>query len=298
MLDSKFIYTLIALFITMIGLYSYEPANKKLTEHFRSGVPMHGMIEKTERRITTVEKKKGVVTFSDEILPGFSHNKFDHPPEQSHSVVFNNYPTQDHGAQYNPVLPPRFSADGGFGTLRHDMPHTDNMGVLPSDPLGYANVVNENFDMYASVDDGPVDSPGADPVAGLDYPDTNDLVPMNDMRSVTQDVLNHDGDVSTSIIYDRQIYANKGSRLRGGGCPIRGDIPIKPQATGWFQVSATPHIDLHQGAMNVLAGVDNETSKSMVSLLNETSSTDTVGGVHLRPRNVAFDACGMDVSVV
>lgn len=64
---------------------------------------------------------------------------------------------------------------------------------------------------------------------------------------------NKDGTV-IPIIYNRSINATKGSRTRGSGCPIRGDLFVAPQTQNWFKSSLGPKTDLHQGAMSVLAG--------------------------------------------
>jgi hypothetical protein len=70
------------------------------------------------------------------------------------------------------------------------------------------------------------------------------------------------------VIYDRLIYSNIKSRLRGHGDYIRGDLMIVPnsmktdcQNNGWFQVSVHPNRDLNMGAMSMigpLGGRDEE----------------------------------------
>jgi len=78
---------------------------------------------------------------------------------------------------------------------------------------------------------------------------------------------NLNDDPNQPIIYDRLMFANKQSRLRSRGDPIRGDLPIIPLNTGWFRPSVTPSIDLQEGAINVLAGENNETTKSLNNLM-------------------------------
>ena len=56
------------------------------------------------------------------------------------------------------------------------------------------------------------------------------------------------------VTYDRLIYSAVKSRKYALGDPIRGDIPITPCNTGWFQASANPSIDLRVGAMQVMGG--------------------------------------------
>jgi hypothetical protein len=91
-------------------------------------------------------------------------------------------------------------------------------------------------------------------------------LPVRDMTA-----LNAAGDSVQPIVYDRYIYANRNSRLRGQGDYFRGDLPIMPCNTGWFQVSVQPNIDLNQGAMAVMGGVSNDTSKGLADLIYKTS---------------------------
>lgn len=88
----------------------------------------------------------------------------------------------------------------------------------------------------------------------------------------TMDLETQDGPVKVSV-YDRLMYSNSKSRLRGEGDPIRGDIgcivPIRDQ---WFRPSARPNIDLRQGAISILAGIDNETPRELKALQNAYSA--------------------------
>ena len=61
-----------------------------------------------------------------------------------------------------------------------------------------------------------------------------------------------DGDIVQPITYDRFMFSNKKSRLREHGDPIRGDLPIVPHNSDWFRPSVQPHIDLKEGAMQVM----------------------------------------------
>lgn len=70
------------------------------------------------------------------------------------------------------------------------------------------------------------------------------------------------GSESQPVIYDRVMYSNIRSRLRGQGDYIRGDLMIapdnyKPGGGGhpqWFQVSVKPERDLNSGCMEHLFG--------------------------------------------
>ena len=98
------------------------------------------------------------------------------------------------------------------------------------------SVVTENFSDYATVQpDLPVD-----------------MCNVNMMGSDSQ-----------PVVYDRLIYSNIKSKLRGRGDYIRGDLMITPDNMkcdggghpGWFQVSAKPNRDLNMGAMSMIAPV-------------------------------------------
>jgi len=89
--------------------------------------------------------------------------------------------------------------------------------------------------------------------------------------------------MTNAVVFNRYMAANPDSRLRGLGCPIRGDLPVIPCSTGWFQVSATPSRTLQQGAMNVLGGVNNSTTNEMNTLVNMNSggAITTLSGVNM-----------------
>lgn len=91
-----------------------------------------------------------------------------------------------------------------------------------------------------------------------------------------------EGDIVQPVTYDRFMFSNKRSRLREHGDPIRGDLPIIPHNSDWFRPSVQPHIDLKEGAMQVMGGFDNETNNKL-SLLMSTSAGNalqTFGGMN------------------
>ena len=85
------------------------------------------------------------------------------------------------------------------------------------------------------------------------------------------------------VMYDRYIFSQARSRLRGLGDPIRGDIPIAPANYGWFTPSASPSNDLREGAINVIAGSDNETNRRLANMIYATSGNyhTTIGGINM-----------------
>jgi hypothetical protein len=128
------------------------------------------------------------------------------------------------------------------------------------------------------------------------HPTGTDLLAVGDMQTIGAD-----GDVTQPIVYDRYIYANQKSKLRGLGDPIRGDLAITPCNYGWFNVSVTPSIDLQQGAMNVIGGVSNGTNQSLAELQYATSGgyQTAFGGVNLANQFETKYGAGLgDVNVV
>ena len=77
------------------------------------------------------------------------------------------------------------------------------------------------------------------------------------------------GSESQPVIYDRLMYSNMRSRLRGQGDYIRGDLKITPDnyksgcGNNWFQVSVKPERDLNPGAMEQLFGRSEELNLSV-----------------------------------
>lgn len=110
--------------------------------------------------------------------------------------------------------------------------------------------------------------------------------------------LTQDGEMKQPIVYDRYMYANRNSRLRGQGDPIRGDLPIVPISGNWFIPSAAAGNNvnqvLQQGAMNVLGGINNETSNALANLVyNASGGVDTtIGGVDMAQTNMSHQVYG------
>lgn len=91
-----------------------------------------------------------------------------------------------------------------------------------------------------------------------------------------------EGEVVQPVTYDRFMFSNKKSRLREHGDPIRGDLPIIPHNSDWFRPSVQPHIDLKEGAMQVMGGFDNDTNNqlSMLMATSAGNAMQTFGGVN------------------
>ena len=112
-------------------------------------------------------------------------------------------------------------------------------------------------------------------------------LPIGSMNSVDAN-----GNMAQEVVYERFMFAQPKGRLYGRGDPIRGDLPIINNKMGCWDVHPTITTDLQVGAMNVLGGVDNETSRMMANLQARASGgvKTTIGGVDLSDRVV--DAMG------
>lgn len=244
---------------------------------------------------------------------------------------------------YQSSLTPRFSNVSGYGTrIRYRKPCRGVMGV-PEHPLTYyknavdsCNPVVEHFDGASQRRGGC----NMQPLADLSTLDINDkcgakrcpqsatvtgMLPVTDMRTINamtsvqtrenqQDIegaLTECGapssiceDNQQPIVYDRLIYANARSRLRGAGCAIRGDIPIvpilpesNPDSLVAFRPSVSPNIDLQQGALSVMGGYDNTTQKQLNSLI-QRSSGGTLSTFAGTPINNSVINCASSSDIV
>ena len=110
------------------------------------------------------------------------------------------------------------------------------------------------------------------------FPEAMNSLPVGDMTTV-----NAAGDEVNTIVYDRPIYAIPKSRNFAQGDRIRGDLAIIPQPCGWFRPSSHPNIDLQPGAINVMAGINNESGKDTANLIYQTSAggQSAIGGVNM-----------------
>jgi hypothetical protein len=203
---------------------------------------------------------------------------------------------------YQAMLNPRFSNTDYGAQIRYSLPSTDKMAT-PCHPLTYGNMIKENYtkENYGCSSCGGgcrpsscVAKPAGHHLAptkteyekalenaqsgGNQYPEVASALPVGDMTMMSTGEDGHQ-----PIVYDRYIYANRASRLRSQGDPIRGDLPIVPCASDWFRPSVHPTIDLHQGAMNVIGGNQNETASAMANLMFSASGggDTTIGGVDM-----------------
>ncbi len=126
---------------------------------------------------------------------------------------------------------------------------------------------------------------------------TTSLLPVGDMT-----MMNSFGEIEQPIVYDQLIFAQQRSRLYGQGDPIRGDLPIIPCKNEWFRPSVHPQIDLRDGAMFVMGGVDNGTTKELVELQNAavggvSNAFSTASGVNFAIEKSSYLTSGADLEV-
>lgn len=171
---------------------------------------------------------------------------------------------------YSAALEPRFSSIGYGSQIVYNFPDIKNLAT-PENPLSYKQnyIVKENYEH--SKNNTPYFSGFASPpgYASSNYNQEKsklpgrtftDVLPVGDMT-----VRSASGEVEQPIVYDRFIYASQRSRLSGLGDRIRGDLPILPNNTGWFQVPVNPQIDLTNSALSVMSG-DGETDRQLRAL--------------------------------
>lgn len=235
--------------------------------------------------------------------------------------------------QYQAILNPRFSNVNYGSAIRYNFPSEKNQAV-PRDPLTFNRMAKENYSALnqarrrTNVREGYEEAPQDDngvarcrpggigrdfhygaPIVEADYAAGNfnelrdkayqgsddtiitSALPVGDMTSMSTE-----GDVEQPIVYDRYIYANRNSRLRAQGDPIRGDLPIIPDSNDnqWFKVSVAPSVDLQFGAMNVIGGTDNETANALAQMVYASSggAQDTVNGISLSSQTTGTLAMG------
>jgi len=189
-------------------------------------------------------------------------------------------------------LSPRFSNVDYGANLRSEFPSPLNMGV-PVDPLsGQAGYMNASYKPDGSFNETAYANGNYNQVLNTVMQQAGNGWPTSTIEAdVSTPFFSQDGTAKQPIIYDRYIYANRNSRLRGLGDPIRGDLPITPISGNWFVPSGAyegPNAVLQHGAMNVMGGVNNETSNQLANLIyNSSGGTETaIGGIDMKKYNM------------
>jgi hypothetical protein len=200
---------------------------------------------------------------------------------------FHHYPS------YQANLSPRTNLAEGYSSIHRGMPQENFRAVSSSGPL-FKDLASENYCGSCSggscsepklYEEEPINEGFTGPT-GPPGPGSNQgTVASNDIISTIPlgDMTQYSNDGSDKQVYTHAIMmaSSRNNRLRRHGDPIRGDLPIVPCNNGWFSTNPKPEEDLHQGAMNVLSGVDNEVSNNMSSLHFALNGKTTVGGVDI-----------------
>jgi len=286
MLDNKFMATLIALIIGVVAAY-----NIKKKDSFEGLGTLPSMVVRPSNTATNVNTGQSAAVF---------------------------HTTQN----FQAMLSPRMFGGSYPASINYNLPSEDHLAVIKTSPLGYAKMAHENYKngsfredyvpscstggaysanamahnpvpMMADINNGNYNEQRDQLYADSLSPQVSDMIPIGAM-----DTINAEGETDQIVTYNSLMFANRNSTLRSQGDWIRGDLPIVPCKTGWFQVSVNPSIDLNQGAMNVLGGLDNSTSKQMAALMYNDAYTTTVGGVNLNTQELqSVGAVTSDVSV-
>ena len=203
-------------------------------------------------------------------------------------------------------LPARMSNVDYGANIRYNMPSRENLAVPvhPINPLTFGGMasrenfrnrrnVKEDFCSSCGEDSGtPSCAKGGEPLsyhggviptepnyASGNFMDaTNNAysggdaysegtLPPSDMTDISSNDINGE----QTVVYSRLMVVNRNSRGRALGDPIRGDLAIVPCDSDWFRPSANPHVDLQQGALNAMCGVNNEQGQSLDKLIYDSS---------------------------
>jgi hypothetical protein len=185
------------------------------------------------------------------------------------------------------MLSPRFDGTNDYGaSIRYNMPAMQNLGV-PANPLTYGPSQMLNAPQMSGkggcVKEGYEDTESFEPISNAAAQMGQSGMRLEQAQALADDGLikarspqmtlqTSEGPVAVTV-YDRLMYSTSRSRLYGQGDPIRGDIgcivPVKDQ---WFRPSVRPNVDLRPGAMTIMGGIENDTSRELRALQNLSSA--------------------------
>jgi hypothetical protein len=305
MFDTKFLYTIVGLVVAIFAVCQFNKM-PEVREGWWGGVPSRQV-----KVMSQVQGKDGSaysLSGGNAAIYGGTHGG----KEGFTGQASGNFPTVSYPS-YQSALSPRIEPWAGYSSsIRYNPPSREHMAV-PNDPLTFSSMASENYGAddshegfcgggscgtsVANCKKGGLPPPtrvGA-PMLAADYNSGN----YNELRDSlymeneslgestiplgTMTTLGADGNVIEPVVYNNFIVANRNSRLRSQGDWIRGDLPIVPCKSDWFNVSVSPNIDLNQGAMNVMGGYDAGTAQAMSQLIFQDSgmADTTIGGINL-----------------
>jgi hypothetical protein len=245
MFDSKTFITLIGLAVVLFALSSQSVSNaisEPFVNYARRAVADSEQCTRNGKKITCTSKN---INYTN----GLNN--------------FVSYPS------FQGVLPPRMMSGDYGANIRYNLPSNDHLALNRENPLAFGNMAKcnytrENFQQNKNSDKKTSYNEVIEDVYKNDQ--FEDLSPNGIIGGTDMTNINALGQEEQIYNYDRLIFSTAKSRLTAQGDPIRGDLPIIPNACGWFSPSVNPARDLATGAINVIAGNDNETSLKVARL--------------------------------
>lgn len=317
-MDSKFLFSIVGLLLAVVAVGAINKGSKS---EIKEGFLNHPKAWKVDRNIAS--SSQSAAEGNSYSLPN-QYAKMAYDLHHVDTMV----PQKGDFYQVAPnaqnMLSPRIGNFQVPSQIRYNPPAQEHMGV-PADPLTFSNITNgtpqghaetfvETLGASGSLQAcgkggiGPTVGGGAPPLppgytsgnysqeadklyaAGQKkHAQATSMIPVGDMTTVGPQ-----GDPINAVVYDRLMYANPNPRLRGRGDPIRGDLAITPcDHGGWFSVSAHPSLDLQQGAMAVMGGIDNSTNQDLAALIYDTSGTTAISGIDMTSQFSSSTSAGL-----
>lgn len=306
MFDNKFLITLIGLIVAVVAINNIKSKDEETIENFWGNYP-YGVTLDSVAAENPKQAKKGkfVSLASNSYLRNQKNTK--QLINDSTEFYGQNNALANKGdfftvpGTFQSSLPARMSNVDYGANIRYNMPSREHQAV-PVNPLTFGGMakrenfrnrnVKENFCSSCNEDDesgvpscarggyekeyhggAPLNSPdyalnNYQDVTNNAYSGGNEYsegnLPVSDMTSIGMD--GEDGKLAP-VVYNRLMFSSSKSRLKAQGDPIRGDLGIVPCTGNWFTPAARPTEMLQQGAMNVMGGQTNETSRKLDKLL-------------------------------
>lgn len=287
MIDSKILITIVGLLGTVYAVNALED-KKETKEHYTAGWGNQFAL-KVDREVAPNAQAARAGKFTS--IQNNTRSMLNPEPSKAFYTVPGNFQS---------AITPRFFGGDYGANISYNLPSKKNLAV-PQSPLDFANAAsNVQLKEGYMPPNGNLKHNGGAPLmqpgygtgnyndelnkvyqgpSGGNMKSSHANLPVGDMTT-----LNSLGQEDQPIVYDRYMFANRNSRLRAGGDKIRGDLPIAPVNNGWFNVSIQPNIDLEQGAMNVMGGINNETTQQLADLIYTTSgkSKTVIAGTNMQ----------------
>jgi hypothetical protein len=289
MFDSKFYTTLVSLAVAVIVICNLNPNKKQeIEEGFLTGASLTQKVM-TDTHVLPKGDKANDLSFTNSIKNGGIIKDFGH----QQALLSPRAADLQTGALLNHHMAGQgcnYQSHCGSNSLTSQENFTDMVRENFGEPIKEDYCANcnsqgcacrEKVEPYMAGNVMKPDYAFGDynQVVGEDrYPDVSNDLPVSGMDSI-----NALGEQVQVVQTNRLVHANRNSRLRSLGDPIRGDLAITPCQSDWFRPSVQPNIDLQQGALSVMAGYHNEQGKSLAALINSTTKgTDsTMQGINM-----------------